>query len=142
MWFIFIIYPVGLLSIALIIPLSKYFYDIYPKLNPLFYNDNSTRLKFYFYTAINLLIITVWILFAVESSPLQNTVSDYGAPCGGVFLLLLIPICFVISYFSKTINKKRGFYRYITVSKFLWILSIVPGAVVVLFYGLIMFTDR
>jgi len=142
MWFIFIIYPVGLLSIALIIPLSKYFYDIYPKLNPLFYNDNSTRLKFYFYTAINLLIITVWIQFAVESSPLQNTVSDYGAPYGGVLLLLLIPFSFIFSYLIKSNNNLVGYYRYITLSKLLWVLSLIPGSVVVLFYGLIMFTDR
>lgn len=142
MWFIFIIYPVGLLSIALIVPLSKYFYDIYPKLNQPFYNDNSTRLKFYFYTAINLLIITVWILFAVESSPLQNTVSDYGAPYGGVLLLLLIPFSFIFSYLIKSNNNLVGYYRYITLSKLLWVLSLIPGSVVVLFYGLIMFTDR
>ena len=142
MWFLFFIYPAGLLSLAIAILIIKYLYDVSSKSGQIFVENDASKPKFYFYTIINLLIIIVWLLFALENSPYRNKISDYGAPYGGLILLLLIPISFIISYFIKSSNKKREFYRYITLSKFLWILSLIPGSVVVLFYGLLMFSDR
>jgi hypothetical protein len=144
MWFLFFIYPAGLLSLAIAILLLKYFYDVYSKSGQILENNRISKLKFYFYTFINGLIIVVWLLFAVENSPYRNKISDHGVPYGGVLLLVLVPLCFFISYFLKTDtgNDKKEFYRYITLSKFLWLLSLIPGAVVVLFYGLLMLSDR
>ena len=144
MWFIYLIYPVGLLCAAIILILFKYFYDILSKSTQILDISSSSKSKFYFYSSINLLIILVWFLFALEISPYKNRISDYGAPYGGLLLLILIPVSLVISAFIKTesANFRKEFYRYIALSKLLWLLSLVPGTVVVLFYGLYMMSDR
>lgn len=144
MWFIYLIYPVGLFALALVLILCKYFYNVLSNNSQILEISSSSKAKFYFYSAINLIVMIVWILFAVESSPLKNRVSDYGAPYGGLALLLIIPVSLVISTYinTKTANKNLEYYRYIAVSKLLWLISLIPGIMVVLFYGLYMFSGK
>ncbi|NIU89028.1 MAG: hypothetical protein GWN56_17740 [Nitrosopumilaceae archaeon] len=144
MWFIYLIYPVGLFALALFVILSKYFYNILSKNSQILEINSSSKTKFYFYSAINLIVVIVWILFAVESSPLKNRISDYGAPYGGLSLLIIISVSLVISTFinTKKANNNLEYYRYIALSKLFWLISLIPGIIVVLFYGLYMFSDR
>lgn len=141
MWFLILIYPAGILCIALIVLLFRYFYEFLIKPDILDTGNKNFRTKFYFYSFVNFIILIVWILFALESSPLKNKISDYGAPYGGLMLLLVIPVCLVISHFLKTNNNHKKFNMFLALSKFLWFLTLIPGALVALFYGLIILSD-
>ncbi len=143
MWFVYLIYPVGLLSFAIAVILFKYFYHVVFKSPDIIQISSNSKAKFYFYSTVNLLILAVWILFAVESSPYSNRVSDYGAPYGGMLLLAVIPVSLIVSSFLNTdeANRRLEFYRYIALSKLLWLISLVPGTVVILFYGLHMYSS-
>jgi len=57
-------------------------------------------------------------------------------------LLLVIPVCLVILHFLKTNDNHKKFNKFLALSKFLWFLYLIPGALVALFYGLIMLSDR
>lgn len=142
MWFLILIYPAGILCIAFIVLLFRYFYEFLNKPDILDTGNKNFTTKFYFYSFVNFIILIVSILFALESSPLKNKISDYGAPYGGLMLLLVIPVCLVISHFLKTNNNHKNFNKFLALSKFLWFLSLIPGVLVALFYGLMMFSGR
>jgi len=70
MWFLILIYPAGILCIALIVLLFRYFYEFLIKQDILDTGNINFKTKFYFYSFVNFVILIVWILFALESSPL------------------------------------------------------------------------
>jgi len=143
MWFLFLIYPAGMISAVVIAGLIKYFLDVHRNKDEIFGNSCSSSHKFYYYTFVNISILVVWIFLALEAFPFRNHLSNYGAPIGAVLLLLLIPLSLLISYMlnSKQADRKTEFHRYIKLSKMLWLFSVVPGAIVVIYYGLMMLSD-
>lgn len=109
------------------------------------YEQGYSKLEFWYHSGINGIVMLVWILLLIESSPLNNRISDYGAPFGAVLLLLIVPLGLLIAWMYRRRQTKAVsllLRKYMNKSKIFWSLSTIPGLLLVAFYTLIMLSDR
>ncbi len=85
-----------------------------------------------FHSFINLAIIILWVLLIVETTPLSNPVSDYGAPIGFALTLVVVPVCYIISWVLRR-GESIPVKSYVILSRVLWGVQIIPGVLMVFF---------
>lgn len=87
-----------------------------------------------FHSVVNIVISLLWVLLIVESSPLRNSVSDYGAPIGFALLLGVVPVCYVVSWVLRRGNVSVPVKSYVMLSRLLWGIQIIPAILLVFFW--------
>ena len=85
-------------------------------------------------TFMNIYVASAYILVLHESSPMRNTISDYGAPMSFIFMLVLVPLAIILSLLLLRKNTLDKHHRsYLSWSRVLWILQLIPAAQILFF---------
>ena len=105
------------------------------------------RWAFWLCSGLNAVAAFTWIATVVEILPLRTRipVTDYGAPLGGLALLFLVPpgLLWIWRYARRVgATIPIPVKRYVVVSTAYLLISLLPGIQLVIFYSLMLGSNR
>lgn len=91
--------------------------------------SDVARLGYALPSLVNIYVLAAYALVALESSPFQNTISDYGAPLSFMYMILVVPIATIASFvFGRKRPLERPQKSYLRWSRALWALQLAPSS--------------